>query len=574
MTNVLGIDVALDWRSVGSALLTFDAESSIFGELNAPAIGWPSATLTATTLADVIDEFARRRGVVAIAIDGPQGWRDPETPPGLPGVGRRCEFEARTPAKTGVPLHTYPSTQRQWIRFSIDLFDALLQKPQVRLGEMQDCGSITTGGYVLLECFPTSVWRAAGLPPLPAKARRPDVEAHARRLLAAFGVPSARTTLSGHDDLQASAAALVAAAYAGGPALPRAFGTSAATKQTEWGEVRVEGFIWEASPRNRTGQYVEPAGPGADPLPTDARGRVHVTSAVVDQVARNGRSQAQIALVGFPGGTSLQRQNVELALEGEVYPLVIGDSHAAWARHQTGAAAEGFDRLFAHLADSPDTSMSVAWRHGSGPAVAAVPSGECLASHGPPIADAVDRTVAIPIRVSNGAILEFSHGPLPELADCIGELVVPAFAVKNSNDRERFTTSRARDLFEAGTPLLCRVSGRQVPVELLPKCRVEPVPDTTTPGAFVEIVLKDPLRLITRGTKRAVLANAACVIPILGNLEASSLNEAYRRISEHFEPRRRSVGGNVFRSVYYFEPTTASWRPLGELRGDILFAPR
>jgi hypothetical protein len=184
------------------------------------------------------------------------------------------------------------------------------------------------------------------------------------------------------------------------------------------------------------------------------------------------------------------------------------------------------------------------------------------------------RTVSIPIRVHGGTIQEFDGGSLPALGDCVGELIVPAFAVTDMEERERFTSFRERELFEAGTPLLCRVSGRQVPAALLPQCRVEPVPDSATPGAFVEIVLEEPLRLITRGTKRAVLANAACVIPGLNGLKATSLNEAYRRISERFEPRRRSVGGNVFRSVYYFEPTSASWRPIGELRGDIVFVPR
>ncbi len=186
----------------------------------------------------------------------------------------------------------------------------------------------------------------------------------------------------------------------------------------------------------------------------------------------------------------------------------------------------------------------------------------------------MDRTVAIPIRVDNGAIVELGGGSFPVLQDCVGELIVPAFALANAKDRERFTSSATRELFQAGTPLLCRVSGQQVPAELLPMCRVESVPDSTTPGAFVEIVLKDPLRLITRGTKRAVLAGVTCIVPALGGVEAKSLNEAYRRISERFEPRRRSVGGNVFRSVYYFEPTKASWRPIGELRGDILFPPR
>jgi len=53
-----------------------------------------------------------------------------------------------------------------------------------------------------------------------------------------------------------------------------------------------------------------------------------------------------------------------------------------------------------------------------------------------------------------------------------------------------------------------------------------------------------------------------------------SLNEAYRRISETFEPRRRSVGGNVFRSCYYFNAERDQWRPIGELRGDMIFEPR
>ena len=32
-----------------------------------------------------------------------------------------------------------------------------------------------------------------------------------------------------------------------------------------------------------------------------------------------------------------------------------------------------------------------------------------------------------------------------------------------------------------------------------------------------------------------------------------SLNEAYRRLSEVFEPTRRSAGGNVFLNVYHFD---------------------
>ena len=42
------------------------------------------------------------------------------------------------------------------------------------------------------------------------------------------------------------------------------------------------------------------------------------------------------------------------------------------------------------------------------------------------------------------------------------------------------------------------------------------------------------------------------------NQRASSLNEAYRRISEKFEPTRRSVGGNVFLNVFH-KPADDAW---------------
>ena len=90
----------------------------------------------------------------------------------------------------------------------------------------------------------------------------------------------------------------------------------------------------------------------------------------------------------------------------------------------------------------------------------------------------------------------------------------------------------------------------------------------------MEVLLTEPLYLRFRGTKKATLDPAQCVVPALGGLTADSLNEAYRRISEVFEPGRRSAGGNVFRSCYYFDPERDKWRPIGELRGDFIFVAR
>ena len=92
-------------------------------------------------------------------------------------------------------------------------------------------------------------------------------------------------------------------------------------------------------------------------------------------------------------------------------------------------------------------------------------------------------------------------------------------------------------------------------------------------SAFVEVVLDETLTLRKRGSKSPRLDDVRCHVPALPDASYQSLNEAYRRISEAFEPTRRSAGGNVFLNVYYFNEDRNSWRPLGELRGDLLFEP-
>jgi hypothetical protein len=196
-----------------------------------------------------------------------------------------------------------------------------------------------------------------------------------------------------------------------------------------------------------------------------------------------------------------------------------------------------------------------------------------LAENGPPLPDASKRTVSIPIRVINGVVVSFEGKALPALKDCIGDLVVPAFALKNSEDLDRLTEEKLWPLFKEGETLLCRLGARHIPRNLVQKCRRERVPDSAADGAFVEIVLDEPLHMRTRGTKIATLEPVKCRIPVLKGVEPQSINEAYRRISEVFEPARRSAGGNVFLNVYYFAPKRQQWRPLDEVRGGLPFLP-
>src|SRR5437763_9735357 len=243
----LGIDLASSsWAAVGSATLAFDDDRDEFVDVVAGAIHWPQAPLNAHALADAIDRFARREDIRAIAMDGPQGWRDPATPHGTRGVGRRCEYECRTQGKTGAYPRTYPGTQRPWIEFCIEVFADLLARPGVALAD--PAGRDDESGYIVLECFPTSAWRSSGLVPLAAKSKNPDLAPYWRALRRAYALPRCR--IASHDDLQAIVASLSAAAAAGGPAsaLPR--GTRATfSRNGDGSSVLLEGYLWGVKPR-------------------------------------------------------------------------------------------------------------------------------------------------------------------------------------------------------------------------------------------------------------------------------------------------------------------------------------
>jgi hypothetical protein len=245
--RVLGIDLASSaWGAVGSATITFDDAAKRFTEVVGGAIAWPAEPLTPYALATAIDGFARREGIRAVSMDGPQGWRDPATPAGLPGVGRRCEYECRTQGKTGAYPRTYPGTQRPWIEFCIDVFSQLLTRGGVALADPEAPRTEGTG-YLVLECFPTSAWRSSGLVPLPAKSKKPDLEPYWRALREAYRLPS--SLVGSHDDLQAVVAALTAVAAAGGPAKPIPRGARAALAANATGlALRIEGYIWDVSP--------------------------------------------------------------------------------------------------------------------------------------------------------------------------------------------------------------------------------------------------------------------------------------------------------------------------------------
>ena len=247
--RVLGLDLACrSWNDIGSALVAFGG--GCFRDAVPGVMAWPTEGLTPSAVARCIDVFARDRDVAAVSIDGPQAWRDPTTPSDRPGVGRACEYETRTPGKTGTRGVAYPSTFLRWIQFSIDVFAELLRRPDVALVNDRAANiAPRPAGYWLMECFPTSTWRTSGLEALPGHRRAPAevVERFARRLVAAYGLPATAVT-GDHDDLQAVVSTLPAVGLLGGPA--RAYARGEPVRSV--GGVLAEGMIWDAAPAGGT----------------------------------------------------------------------------------------------------------------------------------------------------------------------------------------------------------------------------------------------------------------------------------------------------------------------------------
>ena len=199
------------------------------------------------------------------------------------------------------------------------------------------------------------------------------------------------------------------------------------------------------------------------------------------------------------------------------------------------------------------------------------------------IPDKFAKTVRIPVRISKGNVTFFYGGSLPVMEDnIIGDLIVPAYAIKDPGILKRLSKETIKHVLPLGTILL---------VEFHPKDFDNLDANTEhhfretfrrylqndsensffqIRGGYSEVILKEPLRVFTRGTKFPVWAPCICDIPFL-NMEARSLNHAYTLMSQVFEPSRMTHTGNVFKRVY-FQDIDGHWYPLrrisSRLRAD------
>lgn len=161
MTCVLSVDLASgNYRDLGVALL--DAAGPTVRASIIPPVhhGRPTVTELCTWLVSL----ANTHEVAGICIDGPLGWKAPDTDA---LHSRLSERAVRAPGKTGLPPDgVKPRTYLAFTQFSIALFEALTQQHGFSLP-----GSDRHTARFVTETFPTAAWRSLGLAPLPAKSK-------------------------------------------------------------------------------------------------------------------------------------------------------------------------------------------------------------------------------------------------------------------------------------------------------------------------------------------------------------------------------------------------------------------
>ena len=179
-------------------------------------------------------------------------------------------------------------------------------------------------------------------------------------------------------------------------------------------------------------------------------------------------------------------------------------------------------------------------------------------------------SVRLPVRITNGFATLIDGTSLPALRkEALADLILDASSLVNEADRLRFTQEASAEILGKGTALWARVKIDDIPASL--RAHRESKKSSASSLAFVKFVLDAPLRLIGSEGKQPVLSDCVCRIPSLPHVACASVNEAYTRISEVFEPSRRSHTGNVFSCVFF--DAAGILQPLKKLRDTPLTSP-
>jgi hypothetical protein len=197
--TILSIDLAhRKWADFGAAVLRGEPFGATYELLHLEDTSIP----TPEKVAELAINRARKFDASLILLDGPQGWKDASN--GLTH-SRICERQLNTPGKTGLPENAKPAGYLPFIRFSIEVFDALDARGWRRF----DPAFWRAGEPAVVETFPLSAWRSLRLKGLLAKskARPQDISACFQSLTSSY-LASDGGIVPTHDQLQAVVAGL------------------------------------------------------------------------------------------------------------------------------------------------------------------------------------------------------------------------------------------------------------------------------------------------------------------------------------------------------------------------------
>src|SRR5581483_1766938 len=235
MSAVFSVDLACAAANIGFCVLQSE-NGSVWRANFIPSSDWNLPTpLTPATLADAVYDFCVNERISVVLLDGPQGWKDPESP--LLHC-RGCEKALNTPAKTGIQGIVKPSPYTAFVEFSIAVFARLVQRGATLASDSQ---VTVPPGVLALESFPNAAWKKLGIKPLPAKSRCKPVEIAARlkELTERFQIETPETSPT-HDQLQALVTAIAGRAILQGDS--GAYLAQGVPPSTKNGTT-VEGFI-------------------------------------------------------------------------------------------------------------------------------------------------------------------------------------------------------------------------------------------------------------------------------------------------------------------------------------------
>lgn len=177
------------------------------------------------------------------------------------------------------------------------------------------------------------------------------------------------------------------------------------------------------------------------------------------------------------------------------------------------------------------------------------------------------RQIRVPVRFREDGTLHYFYGGLvPDVEPgTIGELVIPEASLTDPADVRRVKCGYLVEFVPVGAAVRFAVDAGDAPAELVQHVeKGSPLPSADKPHA-VAVEMREPAMLRLRAGKPATLEDARCWIPSLG-VDADGLSEAYRLVSERFEPNRLSHSGNVFRLGYCRLDKT--WCRLDDLRRE------